>query len=747
MSNTSTSRTALVATAIAIVATLATGLIGTAAPATAAPTPSAPPIPSTDHVLVTRTVRYPQAAGTFQTQSPVITGPDGALWSTHGLNDIIRMSADGVYTRFAAYPAGGNSWVGSAIVADDQGGFTYTVETGNDDIPHVMHISLDGAVTEIPMPDGASAADYLVAGTDGTAWYEGLFAGPRDPGLAVRIVHGIAQSFPFPKRVESIIPTDDGGAWVRVGATLMRIAPDGTITTPPGVADRLTSYAWPGADGAIWYIGRISGDLTVRVGLVQRDGTSAEKALDTGVNQARPATQQTQRSATWIGAWLPSGTGVLYGGTTPADLHAIPIPASATQPRGIEAGGRLWITDNSGLSNGVGTQHLLSVGLDGAAVDEADLPDNQAAPIAAGPDGTVWLGGQNYQNGSWTDGAPVLALRPDGTLLRGAIDRTYLSALTFDTEGRPWFVSGSGFATISDASSDRLAGDTRYDAAVSIAKAAFPSGAPVVYVTAGQSFPDALSAGPLAAATGGPLLLTPGDALLPAVTAEIAALAPQKIVVVGGPNSVSDGVVRQLRALAPSVSRISGADRYAVSHDIVAAQQRTGKPLFVATGSGFADALTAGAAAARTGGQLLLVPGDQNQLPSGYATFVAGLHPSSIAVVGGSASVSDGIFAQLGTIAPATRYGGTDRYAVSGAVATAFGTPSSHVYLTTGQNFPDAMAAAPLAGRADATLVSIPGNCVPADTQRAIDGARPSMLTVLGGTASVGPNVGWLQIC
>ncbi|QIZ98794.1 cell wall-binding repeat-containing protein [Leifsonia sp. PS1209] len=98
-------------------------------------------------------------------------------------------------------------------------------------------------------------------------------------------------------------------------------------------------------------------------------------------------------------------------------------------------------------------------------------------------------------------------------------------------------------------------------------------------------------------------------------------------------------------------------------------------------------------------------------------------------------------------IAATTRYGGADRYAVSAAVLKGFGTPSTHIYLTTGQNFPDALAAAPLAGRTGATLATVPGGCVPVDTFRAIQRLRPSSVTILGGTSAVGADVAWLRNC
>jgi hypothetical protein len=59
------------------------------------------------------------------------------------------------------------------------------------------------------------------------------------------------------------------------------------------------------------------------------------------------------------------------------------------------------------------------------------------------------------------------------------------------------------------------------------------------------------------------------------------------------------------------------------------------------------------------------------------------------------------------------------------------------VYLATGQDFPDALAGASAAGRAEAPLLLTGPGCVPAATRAEIDRLRPSEVVVLGGTASL----------
>ena len=85
-----------------------------------------------------------------------------------------------------------------------------------------------------------------------------------------------------------------------------------------------------------------------------------------------------------------------------------------------------------------------------------------------------------------------------------------------------------------------------------------------VYIASGTDYPDALSGGPAAArARGSPAADRPHLAAChgdrgPELTQD----TPQEIVILGGTGAVSAGVESALGAYAPTVRRVSGADRY-----------------------------------------------------------------------------------------------------------------------------------------------------------------------------------------
>lgn len=194
----------------------------------------------------------------------------------------------------------------------------------------------------------------------------------------------------------------------------------------------------------------------------------------------------------------------------------------------------------------------------------------------------------------------------------------------------------------------RLAGPDRYATAARVSQATFPAGVPVAYIATGSSFPDALAGGVAAGREGGPVLLSAQTALPGATRTELARLKPGRIVVLGGPNAVGDGVLNALGSYtAGSVTRLSGTDRYETAVAVSRATTKSDAPrsVFLATGASFPDGLAATPVASRAGGPLLIVP------PGGLTPSIAAelrrLNPSRIIILGGTGAVSSAVAAQV----------------------------------------------------------------------------------------------------
>lgn len=309
----------------------------------------------------------------------------------------------------------------------------------------------------------------------------------------------------------------------------------------------------------------------------------------------------------------------------------------------------------------------------------------------------------------------------------------------------------------------RLAGDDRIGTAIAVSQAVFSDGegAYAAFVASAASWPDALAASALAAQYGAPLLLVPADGQLPgAVRTELQRLKVEQVYVLGGDRSVSDRISAQLSDLA-QVERFDGNDRYDTAGYAASVLADPGKPLYVASGTGFADALGGGAAAGAVGGALVLT--DPARLPTSLAADVKTLAPSSVVVLGGPGTVSDAVVGQLKALLPGTsvtRTYGADRYetaARASAQVHAQGSPStraadgedtvSAVMLASGTSFPDGLAGAAVAGPSGVPLLLTTKDCVPAATLAEISRLRAQRVVVLGGPTVVGPAAAALTPC
>ncbi|PRY70343.1 excalibur calcium-binding domain-containing protein [Glaciihabitans tibetensis] len=193
-----------------------------------------------------------------------------------------------------------------------------------------------------------------------------------------------------------------------------------------------------------------------------------------------------------------------------------------------------------------------------------------------------------------------------------------------------------------------------------------------------------------------------------------------------------------------SAPRYSGADRYDVAIN-VAAEYTAGVPvLYVAKGTDYPDALSAAPAAAAEGGPLLLTL--PTSLLAKVRAEIVRLQPAKIVVVGGEASVSAAVYAELSTLTSnITRLGGADRYEASrNIVDYAFGRAgASRVYLATGRNFPDALAASAVAGGMGAAVILVDGKAtsIDASTSALISELGPHDAAIAGGPASVSAGI------
>jgi putative cell wall-binding protein len=313
----------------------------------------------------------------------------------------------------------------------------------------------------------------------------------------------------------------------------------------------------------------------------------------------------------------------------------------------------------------------------------------------------------------------------------------------------PVQVLGSGRTCLTPPAStarvERQYGNNRYETGAAASEDAFAPGVPVAYVATGANFPDALAAGAAAGFQGGPVVLVDRNTLPALATTELERLNPNRIVIVGGTSVISSYVGSLVGRFhtGGGVTRVAGADRYETAAAISNAFAPGVPAVYVASGQNWPDALAAVPHAARAGAPILLTL--PSQLPGHTRNALTRLRPGRIIVLGGTAAISAGVASALDsydTGGGVRRLAGPDRYATAAAIARHHhpsGAPMA--YVTTGMNFPDALAAgAPAAIRGAPTLL-VRTSSVPGATATELERLNPTRIIVLGGPRVVNQSV------
>ena len=193
-------------------------------------------------------------------------------------------------------------------------------------------------------------------------------------------------------------------------------------------------------------------------------------------------------------------------------------------------------------------------------------------------------------------------------------------------------------------------------------------------------------------------------------------------------------------------SRISGTSRYDTAVEISRSTYPGGADtLFLASGTEYPDALAAGAAAGAVGGALLLT--EQNALREAVAEEIVRLAVTDVVIVGAEDRVSTAVAERVAELVPAAdvrRIAGIDRYETSELIAETFFASATNAYVATGENYPDAVAAAALGAALNRPVLLVRGSDPSLDEQ-SMEWFRTSMIgtvSLAGSTSTVSGQIG-----
>ena len=240
----------------------------------------------------------------------------------------------------------------------------------------------------------------------------------------------------------------------------------------------------------------------------------------------------------------------------------------------------------------------------------------------------------------------------------------------------------AALADSADSTVERIGGANRYETCANISRKSFKN-SDVAILASGQKVQDALTSGGIAAKLNAPLLLTEKDSLPNVVMDELKRLNVKKVIFVGGEATISKSLENQL-ANDFKVERISGKDRYQTSIKLAEELNKASKLENIIVNGNTADALTAGAIAAKLNRSIILTNG--KNLPEGSKSIVDSNSSKNI-IIGGSSSMNiEGL--------KGDRIAGADRYETSTKIAEKYYQGNSDkVLLANGMNYIDALSA------------------------------------------------------
>ena len=194
--------------------------------------------------------------------------------------------------------------------------------------------------------------------------------------------------------------------------------------------------------------------------------------------------------------------------------------------------------------------------------------------------------------------------------------------------------------------------------------------------------------------------------------------------------------------------RLAGDDRYQTAIEISKKGWTSAVNVVLTSGKNFPDALAGGPLAHMLSAPILLTGGTAAALEPAVLSRISQLGATCVYILGGESAISAGIFNQLQTAGyTVQRIYGADRYETSVAIAKKMdeirGSAPEFVFVADGTNYPDALAATPVAA-----LKKVPILFTPKDR----DGLRAASAeyakncgankaVIVGGTGVVKPDV------
>ncbi len=280
----------------------------------------------------------------------------------------------------------------------------------------------------------------------------------------------------------------------------------------------------------------------------------------------------------------------------------------------------------------------------------------------------------------------------------------------------------------------RVKGKDRYDTSFAIANATKEKMGVdkfnTIIIASGTNFADALAGSYLAAVKSAPILMTNGsnnEYLKAYISANL--VQGGTVYILGGTAAVPQSTEDMMAGF--NVKRLKGKTRYDTNIEILKEAGVANQDILVATGTNFADSLSASA----VGKPILLVDG-KGSLSQAQKNYLNSLSTDNLYILGGTGAVGANYESELSKYGKVERIKGTGRHETSVEIAKKFFTNPQTAVVADAWNFPDGLCGGPLANTMNAPLIlTKSGSYSAAKGYMQANGINSG--AVLGGTARI----------
>ncbi|MCC0705819.1 cell wall-binding repeat-containing protein [Clostridioides sp. ES-S-0190-01] len=306
-------------------------------------------------------------------------------------------------------------------------------------------------------------------------------------------------------------------------------------------------------------------------------------------------------------------------------------------------------------------------------VPEDELHDGNANTSVKANTGNLTKEGYKFIGWNTKPDGSGTPYKGDGSEIINVDDNITLYAqwekISDNSGGNSGGSSGGSSTNTTSPSEENLTGDDRYETAIKISKRGFESAENVILVNS-TSIPDALSATPFSSTKNAPILLTEKDKLSTSTEAEIKRLKAKNIYIIGGENTLSSDLEKELKLKGFTIIRIGGVDRYSTSLRLAKEIDKivdVEKVSVVNGHDGLADAISVGGISAQNKTPIILT-NVKNEMIS-IKKFIDEEEISKSYIIGGETSLPKSIEKQFPN---PKRIGGEDRNKTNSKVIEEF---------------------------------------------------------------------------